>query len=45
MKVVLGTGAEDDEIVRQIIGEQDRNGDGQISFPEFKDMMMKIYAK
>jgi Ca2+-binding EF-hand superfamily protein len=36
-------GAEDDESLRHLIGQVDKNGDGEISFPEFKSMMLKLY--
>jgi calcium-dependent protein kinase len=31
--------------VMELIEEVDKNGDGEISFPEFKDMMTKIISK
>ncbi len=40
----MGTEDEDDETLRHIISEADRDGDGQISFIEFKDMMLQLNA-
>lgn len=43
IKDVLGVGKNIDEKVwNEIIGEVDPNGDGEISFPEFKQMMTKL---
>jgi calcium-dependent protein kinase len=43
IKEVLGVGKNIDEIVwNEIISEVDANGDGEISFPEFRTMMQKI---
>jgi len=37
--------AGNDEFVNDLITEVDKNGDGEISFQEFKDMMIKIISK
>ena len=43
LKEVLGVGKNIDEKVwNDIILEVDINGDGEVSFPEFKTMMLKI---
>ena len=43
IKDVLGVGKNIDEKVwNDIINEVDGNGDGEISFPEFKTMMQKV---
>ena len=42
IKEVLGT--EDDDALREIISQADADGDGEISFPEFKKMMLNIYS-
>jgi calcium-dependent protein kinase len=43
LKEVLGIGKNIDEKVwNELISEVDGNGDGEISFPEFKTMMMRI---
>lgn len=43
LKEVLGVGKNIDEKVwNEIILEVDINGDGEVSFPEFKTMMLKI---
>lgn len=43
IKEVLGIGKKfDDTIWTDIIGEVDDNGDKEISFDEFKDMMVKM---
>lgn len=39
------SGAESDGFVGELIEEVDKNGDGEISFQEFKEMMLKIIAK
>lgn len=31
--------------IKELIEEVDANGDGEISFQEFKDMMVKIISK
>ncbi len=43
IKEVLGS--EDDEALLEIIEQADENGDHQISFPEFKKMMLSIYNR
>jgi calcium-dependent protein kinase len=43
IKDVLGVGKNiDEKIWNQIISEVDNNGDGEISFEEFKTMMSKL---
>ena len=43
IKVILGKESEiSDKVWNQIIGEIDTNGDGEVSYKEFKDMMNKI---
>lgn len=43
IKSVLGVGKNiDEKIWNEIIHEVDSNGDGEISFPEFKTMMQKL---
>ena len=32
----------DSDIIKEIINEIDQNGDGEISFEEFKNMMVKV---
>ena len=45
IKDVLGIGKQfDDKIWDEIIGEVDINGDGEISFDEFKQMMEKLLS-
>jgi len=43
LREVLGVGIEDMVELQGILKEIDVNGDGQISYPEFKTMMIKIY--
>ena len=38
-------GDNDEAFVKELIDEVDANGDGEISFDEFKDMMLKIISK
>merc|ERR1712146_560487 len=38
-------GDNDEAFVKELIDEVDKNGDGEISFDEFKDMMLKIISK
>ena len=46
VKEVLGLGKNiDDAIWNQIVQEVDGNGDGEISFEEFKAMMQKLLAE
>lgn len=40
IKEVLG---DDEEVVKEIIKSADLDGDGEISFPEFAQMMIKLY--
>jgi calcium-dependent protein kinase len=43
LKEVLGVGKNIDEKVwNELITEVDSNGDGEISFPEFKTMMLRV---
>lgn len=42
IKSILGVAGEENEIIRQIISEIDMNGDGEISFEEFKKLMVKV---
>jgi len=42
LKDVFGGGKIPDEVWKEIIREVDQNGDGEISFKEFKEMMMKV---
>jgi calcium-dependent protein kinase len=37
--------AGNEEFINELIEEVDKNGDGEISFNEFKDMMIKIISK
>jgi len=39
------SGEGNDAFVMELVEEVDKNGDGEISFQEFKDMMMKIISK
>ena len=39
------SGAENDEFVNNLIVEVDQNGDGEISYQEFKDVMIKAISK
>ena len=34
-----------EEFVKELINEVDGNGDGEIQYAEFKDMMNKIFSK
>lgn len=34
-----------EEFVKELINEVDMNGDGEIQYAEFKDMMNKIFSK
>ena len=44
VKLILGFGKKFSEKVwEQIVGEVDRNGDGQISFAEFQKMMNRFF--
>ena len=47
IKKALGLieGNEDNEVIKNIIKEIDLNGDGQISFDEFKQLMLKVVKK
>ena len=46
VKEVLGLGKNiDDGVWNQIVKEVDENGDGEISFEEFKIMMQKLLAE
>ena len=41
IKEVLGVGANiSEEVWKQIVNEIDANGDGEVSFEEFKEMMV-----
>jgi calcium-dependent protein kinase len=42
IKTALGIMDSDSEIIKEIINEIDQNGDGQISFEEFRNMMVKV---
>jgi calcium-dependent protein kinase len=42
IKNILGVAGEENEIIKQIISEIDINGDGDISFEEFKKLMVKV---
>jgi calcium-dependent protein kinase len=43
LKEVLGVGKNiDEKIWNELIQEVDGNGDGEISFPEFKTMMIRV---
>jgi calcium-dependent protein kinase len=42
IKNILGVAGEENEIIKQIISEIDTNGDGDISFEEFKKLMVKV---
>ena len=44
LKEVL-CGEEDDEDIKSLIKQVDKNGDGQINFDEFKDMMLTLYRR
>ena len=41
----MGNEATDENFVNEMIEEVDKNGDGEISFEEFKQMMGKMYSK
>jgi Ca2+-binding EF-hand superfamily protein len=43
LKEVLGVGMEECDEIMKIISDVDANGDNQISFSEFKAMMLKLY--
>jgi calcium-dependent protein kinase len=45
LKEVLQAGSEDDEALKELISLADTNGDGEISFKEFTQMMLKLYQK
>ena len=47
IKKALGLieGNEDNDVIKNIIKEIDLNGDGQISFDEFKQLMLKVVKK
>ena len=47
IKKALGLieGEEDNDVIKKIIKEIDINGDGQISFDEFKQLMLKVIKK
>jgi len=39
-------GAEDDDAaVKELISTADADGDGEISYPEFAQMMLKLYKR
>jgi len=42
LKEIFGGGKIPDEVWHSIITEVDVNGDGMISFEEFKNMMLKL---
>jgi calcium-dependent protein kinase len=43
IKAALGLiDSEDSELIKKIISEIDSNGDGDISFPEFKNLMINV---
>lgn len=45
IKAVLGIGKQiNEEVWLQIVQEVDANGDGEVSFDEFKEMMQKLLA-
>ena len=37
--------AKDNEIIKDILKEIDTNGDGQIDFKEFKELMIRVIKK
>lgn len=43
LKSVIGSGDSDDA-VKEIIAIADENGDGEISYEEFVQMMLKLYG-
>ena len=44
LKEVLGADL-DDDVFKEIIAAADADGDGEISYPEFAQMMLKLYKK
>lgn len=42
LKSIFGNGKLPDEIWKQIMEEVDNNGDGELSFAEFQEMMLKL---
>ena len=44
LKAVLGA-AEDDDAIKEIIQVADADNDGEISYPEFVQMMVKLYKR
>lgn len=43
LKQVLGTDGEGDQMIKDLIGSADADGDGEISYQEFVQMMLKLY--
>ncbi len=41
--MVLGTDGEGDEMIKSLISSADSDGDGEISYKEFSQMMLKLY--
>jgi calcium-dependent protein kinase len=41
-QILGGAGAIDKKVWQDLVKEVDENGDGQISFQEFKEMMLKV---
>lgn len=41
----LGTDAESQKFIQNMIEEADKNGDGEISFQEFLDVMKELHKK